>query len=185
MDSVPLMTCNPPTQYTAAVPIAPTRPRAMKNVRPYSAERMPVRRTASARWANDRSSSAVRPNSFTSRAPDTLNRSVIVAFIEALRSICVRVMDCRRRPTRLAGTMNSGSTTSDSSVSLQSRNAMAIRVVTRVIRLDATPPIVVVRARCAPMTSLLRRLVRAPVWVRVKNEMGMRCTWPNTATRRS
>ena len=146
---------------------------------------MPVRRTPSARSANDRSSSSVRPNSLTSRAPDTLKRSVIVVFIDALRSICVRVTAWRRRPTRRAGTMNSGSTTSDSSVSCHSRKAMAMSVVTSVMTFDATPPIVVVSARWAPMTSLLSRLVSAPVWVRVKNEIGMRCTWPNTATRRS
>ena len=39
---------------------------------------------------------------------------------------------------------------------------MAISVVTRVMTFDATPPIVVVSALCAPMTSLLSRLVRAP-----------------------
>lgn len=81
--------------------------------------------------------------------------------------------------------MNSGSTTSDSTVSRHSSSAMATRVVTSVITLDATPPIVVVSARCAPMTSLFSRLVSAPVCVRVKNEMGIRCTWANTATRRS
>ena len=35
------------------------------------------------------------------------------------------------------------------------------------------------------MTSLFNRLMTAPVWVRVKNEMGMRCTLSNKATRRS
>ena len=35
------------------------------------------------------------------------------------------------------------------------------------------------------MTSLFSRLTRAPVRVRVKNAIGMRCTWSNTAVRRS
>ena len=42
-------------------------------------------RTRAARPRNDASSSAGRPNSLTSSAPATLNRSVIVAFIDALR----------------------------------------------------------------------------------------------------
>ena len=165
--------------------MAPTSPRAMKNVRPSSADLIPATRTPSARAAKLRSSSLPRPKSFTSRAPATLKRSVIVVFIEALRSICWRVTACRRRPTRLAGRMNSGSTTSDSSVSRHSRRAMATSVVTNVMMLETTDPIVPVRARWAPMTSVFRRLVRAPVWVRVKNATGMRWTWANSATRRS
>ena len=42
-------------------------------------------RTRAARLRNDTSSSAGRPNSLTSSAPATLNRSVIVEFIEAFR----------------------------------------------------------------------------------------------------
>ena len=48
-----------------------------------------------------------------------------------------------------------------------------------------TPDSVQVKARWAPITSLLSRLTRAPVRVRVKNATGIRCTWPNTARRRS
>ena len=59
------------------------------------------------------------------------------------------------------------------------------RVVTAVMALETTVPKVPVSARWAPITSLLRRLTSAPVWVRVKNEMGNRCTWSNRATRRS
>ena len=40
-------------------------------------------RTRPARSPNERDSSAGRPNSLTSSAPDTLNRSVIVVFIDA------------------------------------------------------------------------------------------------------
>ena len=50
---------------------------------------------------------------------------------------------------------------------------------------DTTGPSVPVPSRCAPITSLFSRLTSAPVWVRVKNEMGMRCTWSNNDTRRS
>ena len=40
-------------------------------------------------------------------------------------------------------------------------------------------------ARWAPITSLLSRLTSAPVWVRVKNATGIRCTCSNTWRRRS
>ena len=43
----------------------------------------------------------------------------------------------------------------------------------------------VVTACCAPITSLLSRDCSAPVCVRVKNAIGIRCTWSNSATRRS
>ena len=39
-----------------------------------------------------------------------------------------------------------------------------------------TPDSVSLKARWAPMTSLLSRLTSAPVRVRVKNAIGMRCT---------
>jgi hypothetical protein len=50
---------------------------------------------------------------------------------------------------------------------------MAARVVTSTITLLTTEPSVPVTARWAPMTSLLSRLTSAPVWVRVKNAIGM------------
>ena len=42
-----------------------------------------------------------------------------------------------------------------------------------------------VKARWAPITSLLSRETRAPVWVRVKNASDCRWTWPKTCVRRS
>ena len=48
-----------------------------------------------------------------------------------------------------------------------------------------TPDSVQVKARCAPITSLLSRLTRAPVWVRVKKATGMRWTWSYSRARRS
>ena len=63
---------------------------------------------------------------------------------------------------------------------------MAMSVVaTTTMTLDTTEPSVPVTARWAPMTSLFMPLISAPVWVRVKKAMGMRCTWSNRATRRS
>ena len=49
---------------------------------------------------------------------------------------------------------------------------MAVSVMTRVMTLDTTVPSVPVTARWAPITSLFSRLMSAPVWVRVKNEIG-------------
>ena len=42
-----------------------------------------------------------------------------------------------------------------------------------------------VKARWAPMTSLLSRETSAPVWVRVKKASDWRCTCPKTRVRRS
>ena len=94
-------------------------------------------------------------------------------------------MACSFLPTRLDGTRNRGSSSTATMVMRQSRAIMANSVMARVITLDTTVPSVPVRARWAPMTSLLSRLTSAPVWERVKNCMGMRCTWSNSSTRRS
>ena len=60
-----------------------------------------------------------------------------------------------------------------------------VSVVESTITFDTSEPSVPVTASCAPMTSLFRRLMSAPVCVRVKNATGMRCTLSNSATRRS
>ena len=51
--------------------------------------------------------------------------------------------------------------------------------------LDTTDDRVEVKACWAPTTSVLSRLTRAPVWVRVKKATGIRCTWLKTWVRRS
>ena len=53
------------------------------------------------------------------------------------------------------------------------------------IMLETVLESVDVKARWAPITSLLRRETRAPVWVRVKNASDWRCTCANTWVRRS
>ena len=68
----------------------------------------PMSRTLAAREANAPDSSRGRPNSFTSIAPATLNRSVIVEPISALSCMLSLVSRCMRRPTSRAGRMNSG-----------------------------------------------------------------------------
>ncbi len=158
---------------------------ATKNTRPYIAERMPVSRTRAARPANVSISSWARPNSLTSCAPATLNRSVICAFISAFVDMFSRLIACSRRPTRLAGTTNSGSTIRAINVSCHCRANIASSVVINTMMLLTTLPSVLVTAVCAPTTSLFSRLVSAPVCVRVKKAIGIRCTLANRATRRS
>jgi hypothetical protein len=81
--------------------------------------------------------------------------------------------------------MNSGSMTSESAVICHESVNMTAAVSTSWITLLTTPESVDVNARCAPSTSLLRRLTRAPVCVRVKNCSGIRWTWSYTFVRRS
>ena len=157
----------------------------MRKICEYMALRTPMSRTRPARPEKSAASSSWRPNSLTSSAPATLNRSVMVLFIEALRFMPSRVMAWRPRPTRRAGSTNSGRIATASRVSRHSSTNMAISVPVRVMMLDTTVPSVPVKARWAPITSLLSRLTRVPVWVRVKKASGMRCTWSNSLSRRS
>ncbi len=53
--------------------------------RPYMAVVMPMSRTRPARSLNEAASTSGRPNNVTSSAPETLNRSVVVVFIDAFR----------------------------------------------------------------------------------------------------
>ena len=142
-------------------------------------------RTPRARDENTSVSEARRPKSFTRIAPATLKRSLICAFIAALCSICSCAMAPSRRPTRFAGAMKRGSTTSESRVRRHSSANIAVRVKASTTTFDTTEPSVDVTAVWAPTTSLLRREMSAPVWVRVKKATGMRCTLSKRATRRS
>ncbi len=74
-----------------AVASAATSVSAVKNHRFAIAMRIPMSRTRRARPANSDASSCGRPNSLTSRAPETLKRSVICELISAFRPICSRV----------------------------------------------------------------------------------------------
>ena len=83
--SRPCTACTPPHPYTNAVASDATSISAAKNTRPYIAVRTPISRTRAALPANDASSSTGRPKIFTSSAPATLNRSVIIEFMAAPR----------------------------------------------------------------------------------------------------
>ena len=67
----------------------------------------------------------------------------------------------------------------------QDSASIATSTTTTEMRLPTTPDRVEVKACCAPITSLLSRETRAPVWARVKKAMGWRCTWSYTWVRRS
>ena len=176
----------PPTPYTIAVASEATRVSAVKKTRPYIAgDRRRCRARAAARPANIADSSSGRPYSLASIAPATLNRSVISEPISASSCICSRLIVCSRRPTHLAGKMKIGSRTSAMSVTCQESTSIVIRTRIRLITFETTEDRVVVRARWAPMTSLLSRLTSEPVWARMKNATGIRCTWSKTWVRRS
>ncbi len=81
--------------------------------------------------------------------------------------------------------MNSGSSSSATSVICQDRQNMAPTTISTVMTFPTMLDRRSVKALCAPMTSLLSRLTSAPVWVRVKNANGMRWTWRNTWDRMS
>ncbi len=121
----------------------------------------------------------------TSVAPGAENRSVIWLPIAALWSAASRSSCASRRPIRRAGTTNTGSSASASSVTCQESVSITPRASASVTTLPATPDRVSLNARCAPMTSLFSLLTSAPVRVRVKNATGMRWTCAKTAARRS
>ncbi len=137
------------------------------------------------RSEKSRSSSAGRPKSLTSKAPPTLNRSVMLAESRALVCICSRVRPESFRPAHFAGNRKTGSIASAISVICQDRMNMKAATITRLITLLTTPDSVEVKARWAPITSLLSRETSEPVLVREKKASGIRCTCPKTRTRRS
>ena len=118
-------------------------------------------------------------------APATLKRSVITVFMSALSCIDSRVRPCSLRPTPLAASTKNGSTASVISVSCQLSASISPTAATTCTTFAASVPNVPVKADCAPITSLLRRLISAPVCVRVKNASGMRWTWSKRRRRRS
>ena len=84
---------------------------------------------------------------------------------------------------RAAGRSAAGSR--PAAVTCQDVFSMTTRVRISATTLLTTPESVPAKARCAPITSLFSRLTSAPVRVRVKNAIGIFCTWSKTAVRRS
>ena len=147
--------------------------------------RTPRSRTLAALVAKRTSSSSRRPKSLSSIAPPTLKRSVMLLPRSALPSICSRVSPARRLLTNREARKSSGNSPTHSSVTCQLRASMVMPTTTTAMELDTVLDRVEVKARCAPITSLLSRLTSAPVWVRVKKAIDWRCTWAKTCERRS
>ena len=175
----------PPTPYTRAVASAGISIKVAAKTRVMTAIRTPRSRTTPALSANCSSSSARRPKSFSSIAPPTLNRSVIELPRSALPFIWSRVIPTSRLPTQRDEMNKMGNVARHSSVTCQLSANITTPTKTTLITLETVDDNVEVNARCAPITSLLSRDTRAPVWVRVKNANDMRCTWANTLVRRS
>ena len=95
------------------------------------------------------------------------------------------MISCSRPPMCRAGSTNSGTSTSESSVICQDSVSITPAVSTRPMTLETTPDSVDVKACWAPTTSLFSRLTSAPVCVRVKKATGMRWTCAKTLLRRS
>ena len=158
---------------------------AAPKMRVISEIRMPRSRTVAALPANSASSSARLPKSLSSIAPPTLKRSVITLPMSALPSICSRVSPASLVLTRREVTNSRGNSSRHNRVTCQLSASIAMPTTTTEMALETVPDSVEVNARWAPITSLLRRETRAPVWVRVKNARDWRCTWPKTCVRRS
>nr|BFE80218.1 hypothetical protein GCM10020093_028190 [Planobispora longispora] len=163
---------------------AATSPRATRKTVPYMPTVTPTSRTRPARPPKTAASSSGRPYSLVTMAPATLKRSVIIELISASSSICSRVSPDIFRPTHLAGKMKIGSSTRATAVICQDSAIIAPSTSTSMTTLETTEDSVLVKARWAPITSVFSRETRAPVWVRMKNATGMRCTWSKTSVRR-
>ena len=81
--------------------------------------------------------------------------------------------------------MNSGTMHNASSVICHDSSSIAMSTSVTLMTLLTTLDNVPVNACCAPSTSLLSRLISAPVCVRVKNAIGIRWIWVKTAERMS
>ena len=82
----PLTASRPPQPYTRAVASDAVSIKAAKKMRLYMAEVTPMSRTRPALASNVPVSARGWPNNFTSKAPATLKRSLMVVFISALRA---------------------------------------------------------------------------------------------------
>ncbi len=147
------------------------------NTREIMAILTPLSATARAGRAKVACSVAWSPNSFTSSAPETEKRSVIVADISACSCMRSRDRSASCDPIRLAGTMNTGSRTSAASVSGHDSASIDASTSTSVTALDTSVDSVDVNACWAPVTSDWSRETSLPVCEREKNASGIRITW--------
>ena len=97
----------------------------------------------------------------------------MLADMSPLSCICCRVRSASLRPTIFAGIRKIGSMISAATVSCQLSTSIATSTSTRLMTLDSTVDSVEVKACWAPITSELSRETSLPVWVRVKNAIGI------------
>ncbi len=174
----------PPNPYTIAVASDAITVNETNSTVRFIAIVTPMSRTRPARTAYSSSSRLGSPKSLTSKAPPTLNRSVIREPSSALTPICSCARVASRRPNHRAGRRKRGTSASAPRVSCQDSDPIAPMMSVNETALLTTLESTLVNACCAPMTSLLRRLTRAPVWARVKKAIGWRSTWLKTSVRR-
>lgn len=118
-----------------------------------------------------------RPMVRPSRMPLTESDSVTVAAIAAICFWRWVVIFLRSRPTRRLIQTKTGSSSSETTVSRQSRASMATTVATTEVRLETRDVAVEVTVACIPPMSLAIRDWTSPVRVRVKKASGIRCSW--------
>ena len=85
--------------------------------------------------------------------------------MRALLSICWRTIVRKRPPTQRANRMKQGKTSTPNRVNRHSSAIMMASVMTTVMALVMKVMKVSVMARCAPMTSLFKRLISSPACV--------------------
>ncbi len=83
----------------------------------------------------------------------------------------------RSRPTRRLIATKTGSRSSETTVSRQSRASMATTVAMTAVRLETSEVAVEVTVACIPPMSLAMRDWTSPVRVRVKKASGIRWSW--------
>lgn len=123
--------------------------------------------------AKDLVSESERPMVRPSRMPLTERDSVTVAAMAAIcfwRRVVIRL---RSRPTRRLIQTKTGSRSSETRVSRQSRASMATTVATTEVRLETREVAVEVTVACMPPMSLAMRDWTSPVRVRVKKASGI------------
>ena len=79
--------------------------------------------------------------------------------------------------------MNAGTTVITSAVRRRSSAAMTVTTDASCVTFELSAPITEESTCWAPCTSVLSRDISAPVWVRTKNPIGIRCTWANNRRR--
>lgn len=145
--------------------------------RPAMLERTSRSASSSDCRVNSRDSEPERPMVRPSRIPLTESDSCTAELIAASCFCRSVVIFLRSLPTRRLIQTNSGSSSSETTVSRQSRATMATTLATTLVRLDTSEVAVEVTVDCMPPMSLAIRDCTSPVRVRVKNASDIRWRW--------